>query len=159
MSKAARIIINGIYYLSWLLIATTLSVLVLCVPFAINPHLGLDDDLTYLVGVPLGCALAIPVARRLRPFKRFHYFSASVGLIGSVSFLILAVRLFSKAQSLKGVAGPFSGLGYAIYGYFALIGVLFCVSLIVEGGTGVLIGGLAAEPSTESSSDVPCGAR
>ena len=157
MKKAARIIITGVYYLSWLFIVTTLSVLVLCMPFAISPDLGLDDDLTYLVGVPLGCALAIPVGWKLRPFRSFHYFSASLGLIGAVSFLILAVRCFSQAQSLKGVAGPFSGLGHAIYGYLAVIGALFCISLIVEGITGVLIGGTTS-PTTQPSSDVPCDA-
>ena len=54
-----------------------------------------------------------------------RHFSASLGLIGSVSFLILAVRCFSQVQWLKGVAGPFSGLGHAIYGYVAVIGALF----------------------------------
>jgi hypothetical protein len=157
MKKATRIIVTGVYYLSWLFIVTTLSVLVLCVPFAIIPDLGLDDDLTYLVGVPLGCALAIPVGWKLRPFRSFHYFSASVGLIGAVSFLILAVRCLSQAQSLKGVAGPFSGLGHAIYGYLAVIGALFCISLIVEGITGVLIRGTTSS-TAEPSSDVPCDA-
>ena len=158
MNKAARIMLTGIYYLAWLLIATTLSVLALSVPFAVYPDLGLDDDITYLAGVPLGCALAVPVGRRLRPFKRFHYASASVGLIGSVSLFVLATGLFSQAESVKGVAGPFSGLGHAIYGYLAVAGVLFCVLLIVEGGTGVLIGG-PTKRSTESSSDAPCGGR
>ena len=73
MSEIARIVMTAVYFLSWLVIATTLSVLLLWIAFTLKPDLGLDDDITYLVGIPLGFALAIPLGRKMRPFRRWHY--------------------------------------------------------------------------------------
>ena len=140
MNKAGRIGLATVYYLAWLCIVTVVASLVLGLPFLVIPNLGLDDDITYLVGIPIGLIAFFPVARRLVDVRPLHWFNIAAGIVAVTASIPLAVHMFRKSDSLTGVTGPFAGIGEAIAGCIMVLAGVFGVVLTVAGATGLKMG-------------------
>ena len=145
MNKAVRISIAAVYYLAWLCIVTVVAYLILCLPFLVNPNLHLDDDIAYLVGIPIGLIICFPVARKVVAIRPLHKFNIIAGIISVVASIPLAWHMFRQSDALTGVTGPFAGMGEAIAGCIMVLVGIFGVVVTLAGATGLRMG--SATPS------------
>lgn len=152
MNKARRIGIAVAYYLAWLCIVTGVAYLLLCLPFLVNADLRLDDDIAYLVGIPVGLIFFFPVARKLVYVRRLHWFNVVAGIVGISASIPFACHMFRQSASLTGVTGPLAGTGEAVVGYVMLLLGVFFFAVMLAGITGLKMGGPTKLSSAASKS-------
>jgi hypothetical protein len=140
MNKARRIGTAAVYYLAWLCIVTVVTYLLLCLPFLINPDLRLDDDIAYLVGIPIGLIIFFPLANKLVNVRALHKFNIVAGVIGIVASIPVAGHMFRRSAALTGVTGPFAGMGETIVGCIMVLVGVFGVVVTLAGVTGLRMG-------------------
>ena len=137
MNKTMRLALRTAYYLAWWCIVTVLSLLAAAVPFMGRQNAGIDDDVIWFVGIPVGLLLFVPVARRALRFRLLHRTLLGIGGVGFVAVAALGFVLVRRSGELTGVAGPFAGAGELIAASFCFFAGLFFVVVAVAGATGM----------------------
>lgn len=132
-----RIALRAIHFLAWWCIVTALSILAAAVPFMALGKTGLDDDIIWWIGIPVGLLLFVPAARWALPFRRLHTYLVGLGGVGVIAAVALGISLLSKSNALTGVAGPFAGAGELIAALFCFIAGLFFAAVAVAGAAGI----------------------
>jgi len=139
MNKTMRLALRAAYYLAWWCIVTALSLLAAAVPFMGRQNAGIDDDVIWFVGIPVGLLLFVPVARWVLRFRLLHRILLGIGGVGFVAAAALGFVLVRRSGELTGVAGPFAGAGELIAASFCVLAGLFFVVVAVAGATGIIL--------------------
>ena len=129
--------LRATYYLAWWCIVTALSLLAAAVPFIGRRNAGLDDDIIWFVGIPVGLLLFAPVARWALRFRLLHRFLLGIGGAGVIAAGALGIVMLRRSEALTGVAGPFAGAGELVVVSFCFFAGLFFVAVAVAGATGM----------------------
>ena len=137
MNRAMQLALRAAYYLAWWCIVTALSLLAAAVPFMGRQNAGIDDDIIWFVGIPVGLLLFAPVARRALRFRLLHRTLLGIGGVGFVAAAALGFVLLRRSRELTGVAGPFAGAGELVVAGFCILAGLFFAAVAVAGATGI----------------------
>jgi hypothetical protein len=132
-----QLALRAIYYLAWWCVVTALSLLVVAVPFMIGQTSGVDDDVTWLIGIPLGLLLFVPAARWALRLRRLHKYMVGIGGVGLIVAVALGIALLRKSEELTGVTGPFAGSGELIAAGFCFFAGIVFIAVAVAGATGI----------------------